>query len=159
MVYDPVRGELRVNCCGKRERAVFLRAFGMHFFGRADFFPGQAKYTLAPLVRSGRDCLACADVPGVERVSLTEVEFFFDAHPWQRVTRRAADIFTLVEHEQVEWPKHVESITRATFQVKFRDAKRPRQVTIVPCNRALYGRDDDGARVEAWLAARNFVRV
>ena len=80
------------------------------------------------------------------------MEFFFDAHPWQRVIRRAADIFALVERDEVEWPEHVEFITRATFQVRLRDAKRSRLLTIVPCNRALYRRDGDSARVEAWLA-------
>src|ERR1041384_3457155 len=46
VVYDPSRGEIRMNCCGKRERAVFLRAFGSHLFGNKDFFPGTEKYTL-----------------------------------------------------------------------------------------------------------------
>jgi len=157
LVYDPVRGELRVNCCSKRERDVFLRAFGIHLFGRPDFFPGTAKYTLAPLVRRGRDCLACADVRGIERVHLKEVEFFHTDAPWQRVTRKADDIFELVERAEVQWPARVEQITRATFEVKFWRARRPRRLTIVPCNKALYGRDDDSALLEEWLAARQFI--
>ncbi|MEY2427239.1 MAG: hypothetical protein QOJ40_124 [Verrucomicrobiota bacterium] len=157
LVYDPLRGELRLNCCSKRERDVFLRSFGIHLFGRPDFFPGTAKYTLAPLVRRGRDCLACADVRGIERVNLKEVEFFHADAPWQRVTRKADDIFELVERAEVQWPATIEQITRATFEVKFYCAKRPRRLTIVPCNKALYGRDNDSTLLEQWLEARQFI--
>jgi hypothetical protein len=157
LVYDPARGELRMNCCSRRERQFFLRAFGIHLFGDEHFFPGTAKYTLAPLVRSGRDCLACADVPGLERVRLKEVEFYFPGAPWQRVLRRADDIFELVENEEVRWPGRVEEITRATFEIKFWKTRRPRRLTIVPCNKALYGRDEDSRLLEQWLEARQFL--
>jgi len=157
LVYDPARGELRMNCCSRRERQFFLRAFGIHLFGDEHFFPGTAKYTLAPLVRSGRDCLACADVPGLERVRLKEVEFYFPGAPWQRVLRRADDIFELVENEEVRWPGRIEEITRATFEIKFWKTRRPRRLTIVPCNKALYGRDEDSRLLEQWLEARQFL--
>lgn len=156
LVYDPTRGELRVNCCGERERRVLLKLFGVHLFGRKDFFPGIAKYTLAPLVYQGRDCLACVDVRGLVSVSLKEVEFFYHQSPWQRVTRKSNDIFTLVEHGNMRWPEDVNQITRATFEIKFRDARKSRRVTIIPSNKALYGRDDDSVMVEQWLQARHF---
>ena len=55
--YAPAHGEMAINCCGQRERRVLLRVFGLVLFGRPDFFPGTARYTLAPLVRHGRSCL------------------------------------------------------------------------------------------------------
>jgi hypothetical protein len=128
----------------------------MHLFGRKDFFPGTAKYTLAPLVRQGRDCLACLDVRGLASVSLKEVEFFFQDAPWQRVTRKANDIFALVERGAIRWPEDVNQITRATFELRFRDTRKSRRLTIIPSNRALYGRDDDSALFEQWLQARQF---
>jgi hypothetical protein len=156
LVYDTRRGEMRLHCCSHRERNVLLSAFGLHLFGRKDFFPLSAKYTLAPLVRRGRDCLACADVPGLERVRLTEVEFYFREAPWQRVIRQADDIFQLVENQALRWPSPLEAITRATFEFKFQRSKRPRRVTIVPCNKALYGRDQDSSQIERWFQARQF---
>ena len=160
LVYDPARGEMRVNCCGSRERQVLLKAFGLHLFGRKDFFPGIAKYTLAPLVRQGRDCLACTDVRGLASVSLKEVEFLFPepppAAPWQRVTRKADDIFALVECGHLRWPEDVSQITRAMFELTFRDARKSRRLTLIPSNKALYGRDDDSVLVEQWLQARQF---
>jgi hypothetical protein len=157
LVYDPARGELRVNCCSRREREVLLASFGLELFGRKDFFPGVAKYTLAPLVRQGRDCLACLDVRGLLSVSLKEVEFFYPQAPWQRVTRKSNDIFALIERGALRWPDDVRQITRATFEIRFRDAPRTRRVTLIPSNKALYARDDDAPVVEHWLAARHFI--
>ena len=79
--YDGGRGEIAVNCCCDRERRVLLRHFGSALFGRHDFFPGTAKYSLAPLVQ-GRSCLACANQFGIERINLIEVEFYFREQPW-----------------------------------------------------------------------------
>jgi hypothetical protein len=157
LVYHTARGEMRINCCADRERRALLRAFGACLFGRSDFFPATAKYSLAPLVRKGRDCLSCADVPGLEHVRLTEVEFYFRDRPWQQVTRRAEDIFELVERRTLRWPTRVDEITRATFEVKFRGCRRARRLTIVPCNKALYTRDEDCALLEHWMERRHFI--
>ncbi len=155
--YGPARGELGVNCCTERERRVLLRLFGSCFFGRPDTFPDTAKYSLEPLVRRGRHCLACIDVPGLERVRLTEVEFFFRGQPWKRTTERAADIFALIEGEDLKWPDRIEDITRATFEVKFCGKRRPRALTIVPCNKALYACDADSNLLERWMLSRGFI--
>lgn len=155
LVYNEERGEIRVNCCGVRELKEFLKAFGAHIFGKEDFFPGDAKYQFAPLL-TGRDCLACGDVPGMESVTLREVEFFFGGKPWQSVTRKSEDIFTLVERGSLHWPD-VDRITRASFEVKFAE-KKSRRVTIIGANKAQYGRDEDSVKVEAWLKLSKFVR-
>src|SRR5258705_122034 len=117
---------MALNCCCDRERRVLLRTFGTCLFGRHDFFPGTAKYTLAPLV-GGRECLACADVFGIQEVSLVEVEFHCRPEPWKRITHRADDIFELVDRGELEWPKKVEEITRATFKVRFWRTRRSRR--------------------------------
>jgi hypothetical protein len=140
LVYNEERGEMRINCCGKRELQEFLKAFGAHVFGNENFFPGTRKYRLAPLL-TGRDCLACGDVAGLESVTLREVEFFFGGKPWQRVTRKSADIFDLLEREAFRWPA-VECISRASF---------------IGANKAQYGRDEDSVIIEAWLKVRKFI--
>jgi hypothetical protein len=155
LVYNEAAGEIRVNCCGKRELEEFRKAFGVHLFGNEGFFPGTTKYTLAPLV-GGPACLACGDIPGIECVTLREVEFFQPGQPWQRITRKSEDIFALVEQGFVNWPA-VDRIKRAVFEVKFSDSKKPRRLAIIPSNRAQYGRDDDSALLEQWLNARGFI--
>lgn len=157
LVYNAEAGELRINCCGKRELERFLKAFGFFLFGDEGFFPGTAKYTLAPLVRDARSSLACLDVPGMESVTLKEVEFLFRGKPWQRTIRKSDDIFALVEAEHIRWPKDVAQITRATFEIKFSGSNKCRKVSVIPSNRAQYGRDDDSSIVEQWLKARGFI--
>jgi hypothetical protein len=156
LIYDPARGQMRLNCCAERERRVLLRAFGLCLFGRADYFPGTAKYTLAPL-RSGRACLACADVPGIERVTLTEVELHVREEPRHRIIRKARDIFALVENGSLVWPAQLDAIARATFEVKFWRAPRPRRLTLVPSNRALYSREEDSRLLDKLLQVRKFI--
>jgi hypothetical protein len=156
MKYDKTRGEMAVNCCCDRERRVLLRHFGAALFGRHDFFPGTAKYSLAPLLL-GRSCLACANQFGIERIGLIEVEFYFREEPWKCVRHKASDIFELVERGELQWPRKAEEIVRATFKVKFKRARRARRLTIVPCNKALYARDSDSGVLERFLKAGGFV--
>ena len=155
LVYNIASGEIRINCCGRREMEEYRQAFGAFLFNDEEFFPGTAKYTLAPLI-TGRDCLACLDISGMERVTLKEVEFLYRGDPWQRVTREADDIFTLVESGLLKWPA-ADRITRASFEVKFTDSRKTRRVSILPSNKALYTRDDDSGMIEQWLTARRFI--
>jgi hypothetical protein len=155
--YDTGRGEMGVYCSGAREQRVLLRALGTCLFGRADFFPGRAKFNLHPLVKLGRASLAFADVPGIEDVRLTDVEFYKRKSPWRRVTQHSADIFSLLEQAEMSWPRELDEITKATFAVKLCRQKRARRVTIVPCNRALYCRDDFSEILERWMEARTFI--
>jgi len=156
LLYSAGRGEMGVNCCSEKERRLLLRVFGSCLFGRADFFPGTSKYTLWPLLQHGRDCLACADVPGIERVGLTGLELK-SKEKGEREIREAPDVFRLIERGKMRWPVELHEIARATFTVKFWRAKKPRRVSIVPSNKVVYGRDGDAALIEPWMEAREFV--
>ena len=156
--YDTGRGEMGVYSRTAQEQRVLLRVFGSCLFGRADFFPQTKKIDLRPLVELGRGSVACADVPGIARVQLTDVEVWERRDPWKRYTMEADDIFQLVENGDFKWPKNVQDITRATFQVLFWHEKRPRRVTIVPCNRALYSRDEDWTLMERLMLARGLIK-
>jgi hypothetical protein len=74
------------------------------------------------------------------------------------VTQQAEDLFELIERGELCWPRDPAEITRATFTVKFRRQSRPRRLTIVPCNRALYSRDEDSPILERWLMAREIIQ-
>jgi hypothetical protein len=156
VVYDAAAGELRLNCCGRRELEEFRQAFGTHLFGDDEFFPGTGKFTLAPLVVVGRACLVCVDVEGVESVMLREVEVRYPGKPGHQIIHKSEDIFRLQEEALFQWPE-VERIARAVFEVKFLGSKTMRRVTIKPSNKAMYGRDEDAVLVEQWLKARGFL--
>jgi len=158
LAYDTERGRLRVHCCAVRERSVLLRAFGSCFFGEPNFFPGLPHYTLAPVLLAGRSCLACADVPGIERISLTELEIYSPGAPHDRITITSEDVFRSLESGRVERPQHSEDLTRATFTVRFARARRPRNFTVIPCNKVVYSRDTDSLLLRPWLEERRFIR-
>jgi hypothetical protein len=156
--YDAGRGEMGVYCSEERERKILLKVFGRSLFGRDNFFPGTAKFDLKPLVCRGRGALAWGDVPPIEQVRLTDLEFFRRRAPWRRMIQQADDLFALIEQGELCWPQDVTEITRATFTVKFWRQSRARRVTIVPCNRALYSRDEDSPILERWMAARQIIQ-
>jgi hypothetical protein len=156
--YDAGRGEMGVYCGEEREQKILLKVFGRALFGRDNFFPGTAKFDLKPLVRRGRGALAWGDVPPIEQVRLTDLEFFRRRAPWRRGIQQADDLFALIEQGELCWPQDVTEITRATFTVKFWRQSRARRVTIVPCNRALYSRDEDSPILERWMAARQIIQ-
>jgi hypothetical protein len=89
----------------------------------------MVKYTLAPLVTDGRNCLACRDVEGMDWVLLEWVEFYYGGSPWQRITRKSDDVFALVEKEIIKWPA-LERITAARFQVRLKGDRRVRHITV-----------------------------
>jgi hypothetical protein len=155
--YDAVRGEMGVYSSAEQEQKVLLKIFGRVLFGRDNFFPGTTKFDLRPLMSRGRAALAWADVPHIEEVRLTDLEFFRRRAPWRRVTAAAGDLFELIERGEVCWPEDPTEITRATFTVKLWRQSRPRKLTIMPCNRALYSRDEDSQIMERWMVARRFI--
>jgi hypothetical protein len=151
--YDPLRGEMGVSCKAEHERTVLLKIFGRVLFGRGDFFPISAKYDLLPIVRDGRAVTACRDVPGIEHVAMTGVEFH-DRDAKRRSIHHAPDIFSLVERDELKWPNEIGHIASATFAVKLWRQKQARKVTIMPSNRALYTRDEESPILELWFEAR-----
>jgi hypothetical protein len=153
MKYDTGRGEMGVACSAEHERMVLLKIFGRVLFGRGNYFPFKGKYDLLPIVRDGRAVTACRDIPGIEHVAMTGVEFH-DRDAERRSIHHAPDIFSLVERQELQWPEKIEHIASATFAVKLWRQKRARKVTIMPSNRALYSRDEESPILELWFEAR-----
>ena len=156
LVYAPQIRELRINARSKGEKQLYREKFGKHLFGHEDIFPGTEKYTLKPLRDMGEDSLSLADIEGIDWIRLLEVQFFFGGNPWEVVTRKSEDIFALFTSRKKPFPDGGR-IIRATFKVKFSDAKTPRSVVIKPSNIAQFTRDDDSVLVEQWLEARGFI--
>jgi hypothetical protein len=156
LVYTPQIGELRINARSKGEKELYRTKFGKHLFGDEEIFPGTEKYTLDPLRELGEDALALGEIEGIEWIKLREAQFFFAGNPWEIVTRKSDDVFALLKSRNKSFPEGGR-IIRATFQVKFSDAKTPRSVVIKPSNIAQFTRDDDSVLVEQWLEARGFI--
>lgn len=157
LAYNCERGELRIHGCNPKEVEMLRRAFGLHLFGDAEFFPGGAKFTFAPLLEAGRASLACRDIAGIQHITLTEVQILTRrGQRWLRTTHQSADVFDDLEDGSITRP-FVEQIVRATFVVRFSDSTKQRTVKIMGSNKLSVVRDGDTALVERWLAARGFV--
>ena len=157
LVYESAVGELRMNACNKGEKETYRVEFGRHVFGNEDFFPGTGKYTLEPLRRDGAVSIVCTDVDGMDWVRLREVQFLRGGAEREIEIRKANDLFAALEGRGQSMPARA-PILRASFHVKFTDAKSPRIVTIRPSNIAQYTRDSDADVVEDWLQKRGFIK-
>jgi hypothetical protein len=156
--YDVVRyhsqaGELQVNAGSEWERQLYRSAFGRLLFGNPVFFPGLCRFTLEPLRRAGEAALACADVPGIERIVLREVHQVVGMERERFEILRATDLFA---DDEFEIPAAAR-LTGANFAVTFHGARRARTVVIRPPNVAQYTRDADSTVVEEWLQRRGFM--
>jgi hypothetical protein len=158
LVYQPEIGELRVNARSRAQKEQYRRLFGRHLFGDDELFPGDSKYTLAPLREQREAALVCVDVPGVERITLKEVQFRWDEPVRAVEIHKANDLFLSLRFRNSQALAEAQ-LDRAVFQVKFADAKRPRSVTICAGNVAHYTRDADAERLEQWLRLRGFIVV
>jgi hypothetical protein len=156
LVYNRERGELRVHGCNPREVEILRSLFGKHIFHDKDFFPGAARFTLAPLVEDRRACLACADIAGIENITLTEVQVFTGGRDWLRLTYQAPDVFTTIEQEKMVLPE-ADLLVRASFSVRFSDSKKHRTIKIIGSNKLSVLRDGDTVLMETWLDARGFI--
>ncbi|MCC6311606.1 MAG: hypothetical protein IT345_11935 [Trueperaceae bacterium] len=156
LVYEQSLGELRMNACSKGEKETYRTKFGLHLFGDEDFFPGTGKYTLEPLRTAGAKSLACTDVDGIEWIKLKQIEFFWGGSEKEIEVRKANDVFAALEARERKLPAKAR-IIRASFLMKFKDAKTPRTVTVRPSNITQYTRDDDSGIAEEWLRKRGFI--
>ena len=155
LVYDPILGELRMHACSKGEKDTYRAEYGRHLFGNEGFFPGTGKYTLDPLHADGEAALTCADIEGMEMVTLKEIHLFWGGPQREVEMRKADDVFAAYAARERPLPNG--RIIKAKFAVKFTDSTRLRTVTIRPSNVALYTRDSDAPILEEWLSRRGFI--
>ena len=153
VAYTHSTGELRINA-EDRERELYRCAFGRHLGGDENHFRAKsAKYSLDSL-RNGLDSISCADIEGIESVTLTEIWTAFGGAHNEVKTHRASDIFAAIEDSGD--PLLGGRLITARFEIRFSDSKTPRTVQINPPARAKFTRDSDGARVSEWLFRRGF---
>jgi len=156
LVYDRLVNELSVHADTKGERELCLAAFGRHLFGNAEYFPDDEKFTLEPLKSGDPECLACADIEGMEEVKLTEPQFFWGG-PYGDIEIRKSKNHLASLATRSQSISETAMLIQASFSVKFENAKNPRTIKIRPSNIATYTRDDDSVLVEKWMTARDFI--
>jgi len=156
LIYDTALGEIRIHAGSKGERELYRKCFGKYLFNDENFFPGEGKYTLDPLIKYGQNALSTQGVEDhIELVWLKEVEFGWGAEIEIRKTP-SSDLFTTFQKRGFQF-KENHSLRRAKFSIKFKDSKTPRSVTIQPTNKANYDRDHDSTIIETWLKLRGFI--
>jgi len=154
--YDQALGELSVNAEGNKKLvALYRELLGELLFSDPSRFQDVPKYSLDPLQDDGADALICSDVNGIDTITLKEVQIFWGGAQGEVETRRAKNLFEALKARKKDLPKG--PLVKASFLVKFTDAKTPRTVTVRRGNVASYTRDPDAAVVEEWLTRRGFV--
>jgi hypothetical protein len=156
LIYNQLTNELGINAKTKKIRNEYRKHFSFYMFGRDNQFAGTSKYSLEPLRTLGRHSLNVLDVPGIESVKLTLLEWTVKIDGVDVSTRRAADLFTHFEQQDFQIADSFD-LKKATFRIQFEGNATPRSVTIKPANVALYGRYEDAPLVEEWLMRRGFI--
>ena len=118
----------------------------------------MTKITLEPLLRDGRNCLACRDVEGIEWAALESVEFYYGGSPWQRIIRKSDDFFALIEKEIFQWPT-LERIIAARFRIRLKNDRRTRHVNIRPSVTVVSFSEGGEPAIQQWLVKRGFIEV
>jgi len=159
VIYDIESNELQIfnKSGGKKERAMYLSAFGQIFFNDAEYFPNEDKFTLQPLLDDGVNSLSCLDIDGLAEVRLTEVQLLFRGPYNDRTILRSKDIFKSLQSRSRNFPDYG-NLVAASFQVKFDSSSKPRTVKIKTPNIASFDRKEDAHIIEQWMKARGFIK-
>ena len=116
----------------------------------------QAEWlVLDPLVRDGPACCHCADVVGLDKVKLIEVQHHWFNQLHEIDIKKADDVFAALGDR---WRPFMRGgrLTKAVFKVWFEDVEKPCSVTLRPKNIAKYDLPTDSAPIEQWLTKAGF---
>lgn len=163
LIYYPATGELAIHSQTKGERRAYCQLFGKHLFGDTRFFCFDnplSKYTLAPLMSAGREALVCADVAGLEHITLVELHIQRDSDQKDVEIRRADDVFHALADQGRDLAEEDGAMTpvKAKFRIEFTGGKE-RAVVIEPPNTASFDRESDNAIIHDWLGRRGFIQM
>jgi hypothetical protein len=112
--------------------------------------------TLRPILEDNQNCLTCQDVPGLESIALTELEVLYGTRPAVTETYRSSDVFAGLAQLQRPVSPWAE-LLRASFTVKFRDARGSCRIVIEPPDVSVLDGQSDTEIVNRWLTRRGFV--
>lgn len=155
VIYDVAHNELRINAHNLPDLRQYRAFFGRHVFGDEEKFVYAEKYTLEPL-KEGPNSLQCRGVPGIESVSLCEIEYGWGGAFDHVEHHRAGDIFKalMLRDRTIDTEAH---IRKAVFKIKLTGERKARTVTVRAGNKSGYNRGEEATLIENWLWERGFV--
>jgi hypothetical protein len=160
VVYSPALDELRVNARTQGERDLYIRQFGIHLGGSADYFSNRSTYTLEPLRTDGADALDPRRIEGVEKIRLRELQTADLNGEREVITRAAQGLFEFAAANPARpdpIPKEGR-LARAIFEIQFTGSAESYPVEIRLPNVLKVSRHCDAAAVQDWLCASGFRR-
>jgi hypothetical protein len=158
LFYDTDSDLLAVHADAKWLRDLYRHCIGVHAFGDPKYFPGREWLTLDPLFLQGPGCCNCADISGLEKISLVEVQRHWFNKLHEIDVKKADDIFAALGDR---WYSFMSGgrLTKAVFRVWFTGVEKPRSVTLRPENIAKYDQQSDSEPIGQWLVERGFVKA
>jgi hypothetical protein len=127
LFYDYQTGELAIHAGAEGDRIQYCKTLGKYLFGSELFFDidRRGKYTLEPLRIDGEVALRYSDVPGIEKVTLEDLQWRYDSDQTHTESHRANNVFDALNEQSLSIPVDAQ-LTKATFKIKFRSSrKRP----------------------------------
>ena len=156
--YSVIRGELRVNTRGMKNRELYLRAVGDVVFGDPTlFFADGVPRVFVLDTLADRDPLSITtdDVPELASAKLCCVESAYPGSGGHTLAVKGPDVVGVLRAHQQIIPRG-SVFLRARFRLTFRSG-RTITVWIDPPNGISVSRPSDRAVVERWLELRGFM--
>jgi hypothetical protein len=156
LFYDTESDLISIHADAAWLRDLYRSCIGAYAFGDPSYFPPGEWLTLDPLFRDGPACCNCADVDGLEKVKLVEVQRHWFNQLHEIDLKKADDVFVGLGDRWRQF-MHGGRLTKAIFKLWLTGEEKPCPVTLRPKNIVSYDRHMDSAPVERWLVKRGFV--
>lgn len=162
VVYHKGYGDLRLNTNRVRDHIQYRVTFGHLLFDEGNVFdPRTEMVRLDPLLGECIDLFKCDDIEGLAAIHPTEICFSSTAQPAIRITWKADEDVSLLDHNQHGkrlLPPEAHSVVYAKFRYRLSQRTDWGRLTVHKGRELTYERDGDCAVVEEWLRRRKFVK-
>jgi hypothetical protein len=148
--------ELRVNADTQKQRGKLVELVGDCLFDSPGLFRAAEKFSLEPL-RRGAASLICTDVPGVERVTVTQLVMRLVGPYGRKRTEEADDVLLALDRGGERLPADAVLVS-ARMEFLFADRSKARPVQVTKGNKAAYTRTGDADLIDEFLMQRGFAR-
>ena len=128
----------------------------MRLFADDKYFSERKAFTLDPLRNLGRASLEAEDGGGIEKIVLRELEVSWPGGLNDSMVMKSDDLFASAKARGKPEAMPNGRLVRASFDVWFAGATKPRKVQVRPLNVLKLGRHCDAAVVQRWLSEAGF---
>ena len=149
VVYNQTSGELRIRAELIGERRFYCRLFSEQLFADPEFFEHCETFKLDAIYELGEEVQSAAMVPGIQRITLLEIQEVLLGERTLHVTLKSEAIFEAFrEHSRRLSPAG--RLLSAKFRVELQDIG---EVTVTICsgNKIRFSRQVGAAAIDQWL--------